>query len=69
MTPQRITLSRAGREGVGRMEIMAFLLYVGAYIGVAVSGGTFRQSAFWPFYAGRKLGQWIATPPQEDPKG
>lgn len=44
------------------MEAMVFLLYVGGYIGASAPGQPWRKAGFWPYYAGRKIGQWVIAP-------
>jgi len=35
---------------------------VGGAVGVESAGGTWRQVAFWPYYAGKKIGKWAIAP-------
>ncbi len=42
------------------MDAMIFLLYVGGYVGVCSDPvQPWRKAGFWPYYAGKKIGQWV----------
>jgi hypothetical protein len=43
------------------MELIFFLVVLGGSVGAADAGGAWKQVAFWPYYAAKKVGKWSVS--------